>query len=205
MKTITKSLIGTVAAGAMAMASASPAFARDNDRDHDRGGVSAGEVIAGALILGGIAAVIASSDNDRDYRDRDYRDGGYDRGDYDYGRGGYDDRSYGGRNGNARYAVEQCVNAAERQANRRSWGGRADVTDIRSIDRTRSGFIVKGRIAVNTRGHDYRRGDNRYGNGWGGDYRGYNSRVQGYDSGKFTCRVSYGGRVSVDFSGIRGL
>lgn len=196
MKTITKGLVGTVAAGAMALTSASPAFARD--RDHD--GISTGEVIAGALIIGGIAAVAAAaSDNDRgrgDYRDYDYGRGGYDRG--GYGRG-YDR----GRGYSSRDAVERCVSAAENQASRYSYG-RADVTDIRSIDRTRYGYTVKGRIAVNSQGRGWRQGDNRYGNGWGNDYRGWNRNLSGYDSGKFTCKVQ-NGRVSVDFSGIRGL
>lgn len=197
MKTMTKGLVGTVAAGAMALASASPAFARNGHDD----GVSAGDVIAGALIIGGIAAVAAAASDD--HRDR-----------YGYGndgRRGYDDRgygrdySYGGRYGDPRSAVEQCVNAAERQASRASWGGRADVTDIRDIDRTSTGYKIKGRIAVNTRGHDYRYGDKRYGNGWGNDYRGWNDNLRGYDSGKFTCKISYGRVVDVDFSGIRGL
>ncbi len=195
MKTITKGLVGTVAAGAMAMASASPAFARNGHDDHD--GLSAGEVIAGALVIGGLAAVLSSGSN-RD-RYRDYDDRGYDQ------RRGYDDRYYNGRNGNARSAVEQCVSVAERQANRVSWGRSANVTDIRDINRTRTGYTIKGRIAVNTRGHDYRRGDNRYGNGWDNDYRGWNDRNSGYDAGKFTCKVSYGRVVDLDFSGIRGL
>ncbi|KPL67969.1 hypothetical protein SZ64_07460 [Erythrobacter sp. SG61-1L] len=192
MKTITKGLVGTVAAGAVAMASVSPAYARNGHDDR----IDAGDVIAGALIIGGIAAIAAAaSDNDR----------GYDRG-YDRDRRGYDDRYYGDRRGgSAREAVEQCVRAAERQASRYSYGGRADVTDIRDIDRTRDGYRVKGRIAVNTRGHDWRRGDNRYGNGWSGDYRGWNNRLSGYDSGKFTCKVRYGRVVDVDYSGIRGL
>lgn len=195
MKTITKALVGTVAAGAVAMSSVTPAFARDGHDDR----IDAGDVIAGALIVGGIAAIAAAaSDNDRDrYDDRRYdgRD-----------RRGYDDRYYGDRRGgSARSAVERCVTAAERQASRYSYGGRADVTDIRDIDRTRDGYRIKGRIAVNTRGHDWRRSDNRYGNGWGGDYRGWNDRVSGYDSGTFTCRVSYGRVSDVDFRGIRGL
>ena len=85
MTTITKALVGTVAAGAMAISAAAPAMA------HDRGGISTGEVIAGALILGGIAAVVASSRNNNN---RDYR---YDRAGYD----GYDNRyggQYGGQN-----------------------------------------------------------------------------------------------------------
>ena len=186
MKTITKSLIGTIAAGAVAMGSVSPALAQGHDRDHrdHRGGISTGEVIAGALILGGIAAVAASSDN---HRDR-----------YDRGR-------YGDRYGDPRNAVERCVSAAENRASRVSWRGRADVTDIRSIRDTRYGYTVKGRIAVNTRGHDWRNNDPRYGRGWGNDYRGWNDNLRGYDAGSFTCKVNYGRVTDVDFSGIRGL
>jgi hypothetical protein len=191
MKTITKALVGTLAAGAAAMTSATPAMARDRDN-----GISTGEVIAGALILGGIAAVIASSDNDGDDR--------YRNSDYDYGRGGYNN-GYGYNGGNSRNAVEQCVSSAERTANRYSYGGRADVTDIRSVQRTRDGFTVRGRIAVNTQGRNWRSGDRNYGRGWNGDYRGANSRLRGYDSGNFTCKVRYGRVADLDFSGIRGL
>jgi hypothetical protein len=195
MKTITKALVGTLAAGAAAMTSATPAMARDRDD-----GISTGEVIAGALILGGIAAVVASSDNDRD----DRYSGRYD--DYDYGRSGYDNGyGYGYNRGNSRNAVEQCVRSAERTANRYSYGGRADVTDIRSVQRTRDGFNVRGRIAVNTQGRNWRSGDRNYGRGWNGDYRGANSRLRGYDSGSFTCKVRYGRVADLDFNGIRGL
>ena len=63
-----KALVGTIAAGAMAVSAASPASARDRGN-----GIDAGDVIAGALVIGGIAAIAAAaSDNDRDYRD--YRD-----------------------------------------------------------------------------------------------------------------------------------
>jgi hypothetical protein len=54
-------------------------------------------------------------------------------------------------------------------------------------------------------GRDYRRGDARYGRGWGNDYRGWDNRYAGYDSGKFTCKVRYGRVVDLDYSGIRGL
>ena len=147
-------------------------------------------MIAGALVIGGIAAIAASSG-----RDRDYRDGRYDR----------DRDNYYSRYGSPRSAVEQCVNAAESRANRYSYGGRADVTDIRSVKDTRYGYTVKGRIAVNSNGRGWRNGDNRYGRGWGNDYRGWNDNLRGYDAGNFTCKVS-GNRVqSVNFSGIRGL
>lgn len=186
MQTITKALVGTVAAGAMAMGSATPAMARDNDHD----GISTGEVIAGALILGGLAAVIASSDNDRD----DYR------GDYRYGNNGYNgyNRGYYNRAGNPRSAVEQCVRAAEQTANRYSYGGRSKVTDIRDIDRKSGGYKVKGRIAVNTRNANWR-------GGWGNDYRGWNNQYNGYDAGSFTCNVRYGRVTGLDIDGIRGL
>lgn len=191
MKNMSKALVGTVVAGAMAMSSASPAFAQS--RHHDRDGISAGDVIAGALIIGGIAAIAsAASKNDRGY----YRDD-----DYGYNRAGYGDR-YGNRD-NPRQAVEQCVRSAERYASQRY--GRADVTDIRQIRDTRYGYEVKGRIAVDTRRGGWRQGDGYYGNGWNGDYRGWNQSMRGYDAGSFKCRVERGRVVDVDFNGVRGL
>jgi len=184
MKTITKALVGTVAAGAMAMASAAPAQAQYRDRDRDRGGIGVGDIIAGALIIGGIAAV-ASAGRNRGYDGRVYEGRGY--GGYGYNRAG-----------DPRQAVEQCVYAAERNASRYSYGGRAKVTDIRSVNNKRDGYKVKGRIAVNSRSNNWQRG-------WGNDYRGYNNNYRGYDSGKFTCDVRYGRVVDLDYSGIRGL
>lgn len=188
MKNLSKALVGTVAAGAMAITSASPAMAQGRYDDRDDG-VDVGDIIAGALIIGGIAAVASAAGRDRGgrYDDR-YRDRYDDR---------YRDRRYD-RAGSPRSAVEQCVYAAERTANRYSYGGRAHVTDIRDVDRKRDGYRVKGRIAVNTRSNDWRRG-------WGNDYRGWNDRYSGYDSGKFTCDVRYGRVADLDFSGIRGL
>ncbi len=189
MKTLSKALIGTVAAVAMAVSAASPAAAQYRDRDR---GIDAGDIIAGALIIGGIAAVASAGSRDRGY--------GYD--DYRYDRAGYD-RGYGYRNGNPRQAVEQCVYAAERQAGRYSYG-RADVTDIRNVRNTRYGYEVRGRIAVNSQGRGWRNGDNRYGSGWGNDYRGWNDNLRGYDSGSFKCKFERGRVVDVDISGIRG-
>jgi hypothetical protein len=175
MKNLSKALVGTVAAGAMAIASASPAMAQGR-YDHRDDGIDVGDIIAGALIIGGIAAVASAAGRDR---------------------GRYDDRYYN-RGGNPRTAVEQCVYAAERTANRYSHGGGAKVTDIRDVDSKRDGYKVKGRIAVNTRNNDWRRG-------WGNDYRGWNNRYSGYDAGKFTCEIRHGRVVDLDFDGIRGL
>lgn len=191
MKTISKALVGTVAAAAVALSSATPAMARDR---HD-GGIDAGDVIAGALIIGGIAAVASAASSNRNR--------GYD---YSYDRAGYRDYrgGYGDNRGNPRDAVSQCVSVAENQANRRSYG-RANVTDVRDIKRTSRGYEVKGRIAVNGSGRDWRQGDRTYGRGWNGDYRGWNDDYRGYDSGTFKCKVEYGRVVDLDFSGIRGL
>ena len=208
MKTLTKALVGTVAAGAMVVGSATPALAQSRDRHGN--GIDAGDVIAGALIIGGIAAVVAAtSNNDRGYNDgtvyegRGYDNGRYDNGRYDNGRyynnsnGGYDNRYYNSA-GDSRQAVEQCVYAAENNANRYSYGGRSQVTDIRNIDRKRDGYTVKGRIAVNTRNANWQRG-------WNNDYRGWNDRNRGYDAGNFTCRIERGRVTDLDYSGIRGL
>lgn len=182
MKFMTKSLLSAGAAAAALVGATAPAAARDNDK------ISAGEVIAGAVILGGLAAVIASSDNDRDrYDDRYYR---YDNGNYgydNYHRGGRHNRGGWGYNnhGGGRAAVNQCINAVERWASRYS---RADVTQIRDIDRTRYGYRVSGNLVV----RDGWRGRDRYD-------RGYD---RGYDKGRFTCYVERGRVVDIDYRGL---
>ncbi|WP_348631949.1 hypothetical protein [Pontixanthobacter sp. CEM42] len=177
MKSISKALVGTVAAGAMAMTSAAPAFARD--RGHDK--IDAGDVIAGAVILGGIAAILSSGKKDRYRGDR------------------YDHR-YDGRRGNGERAVERCIRAAERDARRGGYRF-ADVTQIRDVDRTRYGWRVKGRIVVEgQRGYGNRGYNNRYDRGYNYNHRGYNQ-----DRGKFTCTISRGQGAYVDFKGVRGL
>ena len=211
MTIMSKALLATGAAAAALVSTASPALARDRHGD----GIDVGDVIAGAVILGGIAAVAGSIGNDRD-RGYNYgypSDGRYSN-NYRYNdrydtndRYGYNDRydrSGYRNNGNPRQAVEQCIATAENQASRYSYG-RADVTDIRSVDRNNRGYTVRGRIAVNDQGRDWRRGDSNYGNGWNNDYRGWNNNLRGYDAGSFTCRVQYGRVVEIDFNGVRGL
>ena len=169
MTHLSKAVIGTVAAGAMALTSAAPAMARDRHGD----GIGAGEVIAGALIIGGIAAIASAASNDRD-RDRDRY--GYDN---TYSRYGYRDRNDYNRRGDPRQAVEMCVRTAERAAQRSSYG-RANVTDIRDIDRTRFGLRVQGRIVVEN----------------GGRWR------SNTDRGRFTCFVDRGRVYDVRLSGL---
>ena len=202
MKILTKSLLSAGAAAAALVSVAAPAQARGRDND----GITAGEVIAGAVILGGIAAVISASDDDRGYRsdndrydDRRYDDrGGYDNGRYENrdgrydnddrrGRGhgrGNDDYRYNSQNG-SRAAVNQCVTAVEQWASRYS---RADVTQINYIDRTRNGYRVTGNLVV----QDGYRGRSR-------NDRGYD---RGYDKGRFTCYVERGRVIDVDYRGL---
>ena len=197
MKFISKALVGTVAAGAMAMTSAAPAQAqfRDYRDNRDRGGIDAGDVIAGALIIGGLAAITGALGG----RNRGYNDGYvYEGGRYGNPYGNAYGNQYYDRAGDPRQAVEQCVYAAEVNANRASYGGGAQVTDIREIDRKNDGYVVKGRIAVNQQNRNWR-------GGWGNDYRGWDNRYTGYTAGRFTCRVRYGRISDLDYSGIRGL
>jgi hypothetical protein len=169
---LARTTLGTLAAGALAVASATPAMADDR---RDRDGIGAGEIIAGAVVIGGIAALAGAFDGDRDRWDRrDYRGDRWDRGDR-YGFGG-----------GARGAVERCVRAAENQARRFGGYRYADVTDVRDLDRTRFGFRIQGRIEVGDGGR------------WGG-------RGRGYDRGRFTCRLDGRGAPLVNFDGIRGL
>lgn len=179
MNKLTKAAVGAATAGAMVM-SATPAMARDR---YDRDGISAGEIIAGAVVIGGLAAILSSGDNDR-YD----RDGRYDRYDDRYNRGRYDnDPRYGygydyNRYGNSRSAVSQCVSAVERGTSRY---GRTDVTQVTSIDRKRDGYRVKGRVVVT----------DGYGGRWG--------RGGSYDKGKFSCDIRYGRVQDISYSGLR--
>jgi hypothetical protein len=148
--------LGAVAAVAMTAATVTPAQARDRDRD----GISAGEIIAGAVVIGGIAALAGAFDNDRGrdrWDDRNYRGDRWDRG------GGWD---RGGWGFSPRTAVDRCVRAAENQARRFGGYRFADVIDVRDIDRTRDGFRVRGRIDV--------------GGGWNRNDRGnFTCRIDG--------------------------
>lgn len=176
MNKLNKALVGTAAAAAMAV-SATPAMARDG---RDNGGPSAGEIIAGVAIIGAIAAIASSGNKDRGYRDNDYRGDRY--GNDRYGNDRYSESRFGNgyRQIGQRQAVNRCVRAAERGA---TAYGRANVTDIRDIDRTRYGYRIKGRILVQQGRDHYRRG--------------------GSDKGNFTCYIE-GNRVSdVRYSGLR--
>lgn len=141
------------AAAALAMTS-TPAMARHWHRDR---GIDGGDVLAGVLIIGGIAAIAAAASksardkrerearypdrrypSDRDYRDyRDYRDrsGGY-------GEPRYDDRPYGSGGwrgeGSMDAAIETCIGEVER--------GRDRVDTVDAVNREGDGWRVEGRV-----------------------------------------------------------
>lgn len=172
-----KGLLATLATGALAVGSATPAAAADRWRDYDHDdGIGAGEIIAGAVVLGGLAAILSAAGRDRDdwrYRDR------YDR--------LFDD---------PRLAVDRCVRAAETDARRVGYRY-ADVTEITDVDRRRGGFRVEGRLRVEDSGYRYNRYDR-----WDRRDR-YDRRFS--DAGRFSCYFD-GGRVrDVDYRSVRGL
>lgn len=196
MKILSKSLLGAGAAAAALVSTAAPAEAQYRYRDRDS--ISAGEIIAGAVILGGIAAVLSSGKNGR------YQDG-YDR-DYD------NSYRYNTNNGGSRAAVNQCINQVENQA---GGYGRPNVTQIRKIERTRYGYRVQGVLdgQYGARGNDgYDQGE-RYGQNYRYDQRNPydqndqydrndygNGNYRGYQGGQFTCYVERGRVVDIDFS-----
>lgn len=126
-------------------------------------GVDAGDVIAGVLIIGGIAAIAnaAAKNNDRRYRDRDWRYPNEDS------RNGYD-----GANGIER-AVSMCVEAIERDTR---------VEEVETVDRTARGWQVSGSLydgesftcVIGADGRidtiDYGAGAQRYESGYDDDF-----------------------------------
>jgi len=88
---------------------------------HDRNdGIDAGDVIAGAVIIGGIAALAGAFDNDRDERRADYR---------------YPEPSY--QSDGLDRAVDMCVSEIEREVR---------VGSVAGVDRAFDGWRVRGSL-----------------------------------------------------------
>lgn len=105
-------------------------------RWHRRNRVDAGDVLAGVLILGGIAAVASAASKadrrERDYRYRDYR---YPDRPYDYRERRGDSRNDAGRG--IDNAVDMCVSRIERDVR---------VESVDEVDRTGEGWSVSGSL-----------------------------------------------------------
>ncbi len=195
-----KAAIGAAVASSLLIAAPAAAQHRGDHRGHHGGHdrIDAGDVIAGAVVIGGLAAILGAASRGGRSHDRGY-DRGYDpRYDRDYG--GYDRDGYGGewRRTGSREAVQQCVAATERRASYS--GNRADVTQITEIDRVRGGYEVRGRLAVDDRYGRYDRYDRRAGYDRDDRYdrRGYD------DDGRFRCTVRYGRVQDLRIAGVRG-
>lgn len=115
-------------------------------RRHHDGGIDAGDVFAGILILGGIAAIAsaASSSKDKkaqgDYRspEPDYRGPDYRGSDYrSSGSQGWDQAQDRGATRSIDVAVDACANAAAREG---------EVADIYGVQRTGNGYQVSGKL-----------------------------------------------------------
>ncbi len=108
-----------------------------------RDGVDGGDILAGILIIGGIAAIASAASknsNDRRYDNRDYRteDQRYD----DRSSDRREDSRYDRGSGDMEAAISVCTDAAERQA-----GADARVAAIDSVIRDGAGWRVEGELA----------------------------------------------------------
>ncbi|MBV1691731.1 hypothetical protein KRR38_29645 [Novosphingobium sp. G106] len=144
-----------LAAAAALSLTATPAMARGWHRHGD--GIDGGDVVAGLLIFGGIAAIAAAasskSNKDRQaraddgYRDDGYRDDGY-RDDRDYRDDGqhyvppasrYSPGTSNWRSGvSVDGAVDACVGEVER--------GTRSIDSIEAVNRDGDGWRVSGRV-----------------------------------------------------------
>ncbi len=113
---------------------------------HHRDRVDAGDILAGVVILGTIAAVASAASNagkstrSRDYRsDRDYRDYRTDR---NYDNRGYDSRPYDnagqGRSSAIGNAIDSCATEVER--------GDRRIGSVDAVNRDGDGWRIQGRI-----------------------------------------------------------
>ena len=139
---INKSRFAAALAAAAALSlSATPALAQDwgwgggGWGHHHRDRVDAGDVIAGILIIGGIAAIAsAASKSKRNRRDDDYR------GDYPRERSaryGSDNEQQWQQNGGVDSAVNRCSNEVSRGSGRS--------VSVETINRDGDGWRVSGR------------------------------------------------------------
>ncbi len=137
-----KAKIGAaVCTAALAVTSVTPAMAAPYNGHNQSRGIKAEEVIAGAVIIGGLAVILSAADNNDNYRNSRYDERYDDR----YGNGRHDNVRYD----NGRRNVEKCVRAAEGEALR--YGRNARVTDVREVDRYNGQVRVKGNVAVYSR------------------------------------------------------
>jgi hypothetical protein len=131
---IQRNLTTGIVAAALVSGSITPAFARGYDRGWEHGHrrwhhhdhVDAGDVIAGAAVIGILAAILSSSGKKK--HDTTRRDGDINSEDA---------------------AVDACAQATEAQA-----GDKASVRDITQVDRNGDGWDVEGIVEQRTEWRD---------------------------------------------------
>lgn len=163
MRRLTRVILGSVAAATMAVGMATPAAARDHGHYYGhRHGSGFGNFLAGALVVGTIAAIASSSSK---------RDRGYDRSDIPPppAQGfGYDESDDNGLNA--------CAATAEREAQRYTRDN-ARVVEIRAVDNSGRNTRFTGRVEVAD-------------DGYSGGRPGYDGVRR--ESARFTCTAEYG-------------
>jgi hypothetical protein len=158
MRIVTSRSASLLAIAAAFSLTASPALARGwggyggHHRHHNRG-IDGGDVLAGVLILGGIAAIAsAASKSSQQKRDRDYRypdarypenrdDGADYRSDEDEGAGSYGRGPSDGQRGSdaVNAAIDSCASEIEH--------GERRIEAIDAVRRSGEGWSVEGQVS----------------------------------------------------------
>lgn len=168
-------------------------------RHHRDRGIDGGDILAGVLILGGIAAIASAASNsnkDRQVRD-DYR---YDEPYQDQRPDYYESRGYSG--GGIDNAVDMCVGQVERGSDR--------VASVDNTSRTTDGWRISGQLSAgggfscwidnDGRIRNVDLGGGYYGASAGGDYYQSGADVQ-WDDNFYAQARSQAGYASPDRGG----
>lgn len=163
MRHLTRLILGSLAAATLVIGMAAPAAARDNHRRYHHRGSGFGNFLAGALVVGTIAAIASSSSK---------RDRAAERSDLPpppppqaFGLDEQDDNG-----------LNACAATAEREAQRYTRDN-ARVVEIRAVDNSGRNTRFTGRVEVADDGHSGGRP------GFDGERR---------ESARFTCTAEYG-------------
>ena len=188
-----RKLAGSAALAAMLITTAAPAMARgpgwgnpgwgggwgSGHRRHRGNGISTGDVLAGILIIGGIAAVASAASKKKQEREADRYPAPEDDGYIDEAN---DNEPYRtpGRIQNEDAAVDACAIAAEQEGSRS--GRTAQVRDVDQVIAVTDGWNVSGTLETRNGYRDTRR-----------------------DTQGFTCTVRTGQVVDVRMDGELAL
>ena len=108
-----------------------------------RDGISGGDLLAGILVIGGIAAIASAASKNNNQRRTDDRDYRSENQRYDDRRADpREDSRYDRGSGDMEAAINACSDAAERQA-----GNDSRVAAIQSVVRDGAGWRVEGELA----------------------------------------------------------